>query len=301
MTTPMTGGPRPAPTDAPAGTNASVTGSDERSAAAPARLPGPIRVGLSRGWLEVREFVREWESVVFTFTLPSLVLLLFGVIFDGAFDAGMPAVDFYLPGLIAMGLMSVSFQTLGTGIAVERERGGLRRLRGTPMPPTAYFLGKTVLVLVLALAQLVLLLGVAVLVYDAAMPRDTTAWSVLAWVFLLGTVAGALLGTAVSSLARNARTAAGIVVVPFLVLQFISGIFVPVALLPGWLLNAASLFPLKWMAQGMRAAFYPDEFSAAEPSGAWDLHLVALALGVWCVVGLLLALTTFRWKTRKDG
>ncbi|MFE3460221.1 ABC transporter permease [Nocardiopsis aegyptia] len=266
-----------------------------------ARLPGPIRVGLSRGLLEVREFVREWESVVFTFTLPSLVLLLFGVIFEGAFDAGMPAVDFYLPGLIAMGLMSVSFQTLGTGIAVERDRGGLRRLRGTPMPPTAYFLGKTVLVLVLALAQLVLLLGVAVLVHGAAMPRDAAAWGTLAWVFLLGTVAGALLGTAVSSLARNARTASGIVVVPFLVLQFISGIFVPVSLLPDWVLGAASLFPLKWMAQGMRAAFYPDAFSAIEPSGAWDLHLVALALGTWCVVGLLLTLTTFRWKTRKDG
>ncbi|WP_304455738.1 ABC transporter permease [Nocardiopsis sp. YSL2] len=264
-------------------------------------MPGPIRLGLSRGWLEVREFVREWESVVFTFTLPSLVLLLFGAVFDGAFDAGMPAVDFYLPGLIAMGLMSVSFQTLGTGIAVERERGGLRRLRGTPMPPTAYFLGKTVLVLVLALAQLVLLLGVAALVHDAAMPRNTAAWATLAWVFLLGTVSGALLGTAVSSLARNARTAAGVVVVPFLALQFISGIFVPVALLPDWLLDTASLFPLKWMAQGMRAAFYPDGFSAVEPSGAWDLHLVALALGVWCAGGLLLALTTFRWKTRKDG
>jgi ABC-2 type transport system permease protein len=269
--------------------------------ALPPRLPGPLRVGLSRGWLEVREFAREWESVVFTFTLPALVLLLFGVIFEGTFDAAMPAIDFYLPGMIAMALMSVSFQTLGTGIAVERDRGALRRLRGTPMPPTAYFLGKTVLVLFLALAQLVLLLGVAVVVHGAAMPRDAAAWATTAWVFLLGTVACALLGTAVSSLARNARTASGIVVVPFLILQFISGIFVPVMVLPGWVLDVASLFPLKWMAQGMRAAFYPDAMRALEPSAEWDLPMVALVLGAWCVVGLALTLATFRWKTRKDG
>ncbi|RKS10552.1 ABC-2 type transport system permease protein [Nocardiopsis sp. Huas11] len=282
------------------GTSPTEAVPDARPAASP-RLPGPLRVGLARGWMEVREFAREWESVVFTFTLPSLVLLLFGVIFDGAFDADMPAVDFYLPGLIAMGLMSVSFQTLGVGIAVERDRGGLRRLRGTPMPPTAYFLGKTVLVLFLALAQLVLLMGVAALVHGAAMPRDAAAWATMAWVFLLGTVACAMLGTAASSLARNARTASGIVVVPFLVLQFISGIFVPIMVLPGWVVDVASLFPLKWMAQGMRAAFYPDQMRVLEPSGGWDLPMVALALGAWCVVGLVLTLATFRWKTRKDG
>ncbi|GAB3707200.1 ABC transporter permease [Nocardiopsis oceani] len=265
------------------------------------RPPGPVRVGLSRGWMEVRTFVREWESVVFTFSLPTLILVLFASIFDDLIDVGMPAVDYYLPGLIAMGLMSVSFQNLGTVIATDREYGGLRRLRGTPMPASAYFIGKTILVLFLALGQVAVLLSVAYLFFDATLPTTMEAWATIAWVLVLGTIGCSLLGIAVSSLARTAQAASAVVVVPFLVLQFTSGIFVPISVLPEWVLNGASLFPLLWMAQGMRAGFFPEEMAQFEPSGAWDLHLVALALGAWCVVGLVLTLLTFRWKTRKDG
>lgn len=265
------------------------------------RPPGALRVGLSRGWMEIRTFAREWESIIFTFSLPALILVLFATIFEDMFDMGMPAVDYYLPGLIAMGLMSVSFQTLGTTVASEREYGALRRLRGTPMPPSAYFVGKTILVLFLALGQVVLLLAVAGLLFDATLPTTAAAWSTIAWVFLLGTIGCSLLGIAVSSLARSVQAVSAVVVVPFLVLQFTSGIFVPVVALPDWILAGASLFPLLWMAQGMRAGFFPDVMAEFERSGAWDLHLVALVLGGWCVVGLVLTLATFRWKTRKDG
>jgi hypothetical protein len=135
----------------------------------------------------------------------------------------------------------------------------------------------------------------------SGLPDTAAAWFTVAWVLVLGTIACSLLGIAVSSLARTPQAASTIVVVPFLALQFTSGVFVPVAVLPDGVLAVASLFPLLWMAQGMRAAFYPDGMAAFEPSGAWDLHLVALALGAWCVVGLVLVLLTFRWRTRKDG
>lgn len=275
--------------------------SDHLAPASRRRPPGALRVGLSRGRMEIRTFSREWEGVLFTFMLPAVILVLFATVMGGFFDMGMPAVDYFLPGLMAMGLMSVSFQTLGVAIASEREYGMLRRLRGTPMPPSAYFLGKTILVLFLALGQVVLLLGVAHLFFDAALPNTVGAWATIAWVFVLGTVACSLLGIAVSSLARTTQAASAVVTFPFLILQFVSGIFVPVTALPEWLLNLAALFPLLWMAQGMRAGFFPDAMAAFEPSGSWDLPMVALALGIWCVVGLAVTLTTFRWKTRKDG
>ena len=266
------------------------------------RPPGVLRVGLSRGWMEIRTFSREWEGVLFTFLLPAVILVLFATVMGGLFGTDeMSAVDYFLPGLMAMGLMSVSFQTLGVAIATEREYGGLRRLRGTPMAPSSYFIGKTILVLFLALGQVVLLLGVAGLFFDAALPTSVSAWVTIAWVFLLGTIACSLLGIAISSLARTASAASAVVTFPFLILQFISGIFIPATALPDWILNTAGLFPLLWMAQGMRAGFFPEGMEQFEPSGAWDLHLVALALGTWCVVGLVLTLLTFRWKTRKDG
>jgi ABC-2 type transport system permease protein len=109
-----------------------------------------------------------------------------------------------------------------------------------------------------------------------------------------------VLGIALSALPRTGKSATAVVIPIVLLLQFISGVYLNFAQLPGWLQNVASIFPLKWMAQGMRAVFLPGSFEAAEPSGHWDLGLVALVMGVWLVVGLLLCRFTFRW-IRKDG
>jgi ABC-2 type transport system permease protein len=84
------------------------------------------------------------------------------------------------------------------------------------------------------------------------------------------------------------------------VLQFVSGVYVTFSQLPEWLQNAASVLPLKWMAQGMRAVFLPDAFAAQEQTGTWDLGTVALVLAVWLVLGLVGSRLAFRW-IRKDS
>jgi ABC-2 type transport system permease protein len=85
-----------------------------------------------------------------------------------------------------------------------------------------------------------------------------------------------------------------------LVLQFISGVFFVFTQLPAWMQQVAAIFPLKWMAQGMRSVFLPASFAANEPAGSWELGRVAVMLGVWVVVGLALCLLTFRWTARED-
>src|SRR5690606_32512757 len=270
-----------------------------RTAALPARPPGALRLGLSRGWLEIREFSREWEQLLFTFSLPALLLVLLSAIFAGDGDAGPAVAAYYTASLTATGLMSVSFQNLGIAIATERDNGTLRRLRGLPMPRSSYFLGKVLLVLMLAVGQVALLLGIGWAFYGVQ-PPPAGKWFDLAWIMLLGTTACTLLGIAASSAARSARSTQGAVVLPFLALQFVSGVFVPVHQLPDWLLGIGSLFPLKWMAQGMRSVFLPEEAAALEAAGSWQPGTVALVLAAWCVVGLVLCMTTFRWKTAKD-
>ena len=86
-----------------------------------------------------------------------------------------------------------------------------------------------------------------------------------------------------------------------LVLQFISGVFFVYTELPTWMQQVAAVFPLKWMAQGLRSVFLPESLASIEPAGSWELGRVALVLGVWCVVGLLLCRFTFRWTTKRDG
>ena len=68
--------------------------------------------------------------------------------------------------------------------------------------------------------------------------------------------------------------------------------------IPTWMQTVAALFPLKWMAQGMRSVFLPDSMVMFEPAGSWELDRVAVVLGVWCVAGLALCVATFRWHDR---
>jgi len=259
------------------------------------------RVGWSRGQVELKAFFRERQSVVFILAMPAVMLVLLGAIF-GAQHTGQGATvgDLYVAGLVGGGVMATSYQNLGISIAFERERFTLKRLRGTPMPAAAYFAGKTIQILVAALAEVVVLLAIGVAFYHLRLPASAAAWWTFAWVFALGVAACSLLGIAASSLPRSAaRNGVAVITLPFVVLQFISGVYVPFFLVPPWLRHIASVFPLEWMCRGMRSVFVPQAV-ALEPARSWQHGQTALVLSAWIVAGLVLCLTTFRWQNRRD-
>lgn len=277
-----------------------------RDTSAARRLPGTLRLGLVRGGVELREFVRERDSIIFGFAYPIVMLAIFATVFgdDDPMIANSVSVSFaqyFLPGMVATGVMLSTYQTLAISIAVERDDGTLKRLRATPLPATSYFLGKVFLSLTTVLVQTALLLAVAALVFDVPLPDDAGRWATFAWVFVLGTATGAVCGVAYSSVPRSGRSASAVVVTPLLVLQFTSGVFFPVSQLPAWMLDLSALFPLKWLAQGMRSVFLPDSFAAAEPAGAWQAGATAASLAVWLVVALVVGTRTFRWRRHDDG
>ena len=274
---------------------------DGDAGAAP-RLPGAWRLGLIRGALEIKQFFRLREQVIFTFAFPIVFLFLFASIFgDDMANTGSTASQYYVASMIAAGIMSTSFQSLGISIAIERDDKVLRRLRGTPMPPAAYFLGKIWLVLVTGILETAALLAFGTTLYDVQLPSGISGWLTLGWLFVLGITGCALLGIAISSVPKSAKSATSVVVLPFLVLQFISGVYILIDTVPGWMLNIGSLFPLKWLCQGLRGVFLPEAAAALEPAGSWEYGRIALVLGAWCIGGLLLCLLTFRWKSRSDG
>ncbi|WP_369245235.1 ABC transporter permease [Streptomyces sp. R41] len=266
------------------------------------RLPGGWGLGLQRGALEIKQFFRQRDQVVFTFAFPVVFLFLFASIFsDDVQGAGITASQLYVPAMMAAGIMSTSFQSLGISIAIERDEKVLRRLRGTPMPPAAYFLGKIWLVLVTGALETAILLLVGTTLYDVDLPSDLGKWADFAWIFVLGLTACALLGIAISSVPKSGKSATSVVVLPFLVLQFISGVYIAIDTIPDWMLNIGALFPLKWMCQGLRGVFLPESAKVLEQAGGWEFGRIALVLGAWCVGGLLLCLLTFRWKNRREG
>ena len=256
---------------------------------------------LARGEVEVKQFFRSKDAVVFTLALPMVLLALLASIFSHDIPGtGVPYSQVYTTGLLAGGVASTSFLNLAVAIAGERENGGLKRLAGTPMPRTAYFAGKAIVVLVTCTLEVAVLLVFGHFAYGVAFPASLGRWWTFIWVTLLGATSMSLLGIALSSLPRSSRSAAPVANLPLLVLEFISGVFVPFTSLSPSLYGFAGAFPLRWMAEGYRAALLPAYFQRVEPGHHWDQTAMVLVMAAWLVVGLFLSARTFRWTGRGE-
>ncbi len=258
--------------------------------------PSAARIGRARVGLELRLFTRDPGQVVFSFAYPVVMLLIFGAIFDGQPVAGVDFAQYFLPGIAATGIMLTSFQAVGTAVAEERDRGDLARLQTLGTPPLAYAIGKGGQVVLTTALQLALLLGVAAVAYDVPMPADAGRWLTFAWVSVLGVLAGTVLGLAVSSFVGSARSAGAGIPAVAVVLQFVSGVFVTFSALPEGMQQVASLFPLKWMTQGMRSVFVPDSAVFLEPAGSWEHGMTAIVLVAWVIIGVVVVARTFCWR-----
>jgi ABC-2 type transport system permease protein len=253
--------------------------------------------------VELLQFRRSREAVFFTIAFPLVMLALFGTIFGGQElgpDAGgVTFAQYFIASMTAAGIWGSCFTNLAISIPSERDSGALKRLAGTPMPPSAYFAGKIALVLLLAIIETVLLVAMGLAFYDLRLP-PASQWLTLAWVMTLGITSCTLLGLAVSGLVRNARTASAVVTPVAILLQFISGVYFVFAQLPGWLQNVASVFPLRWLALGLRSVFLPEAFAASEPGGTWQGGTTALVMVIWCILGLAITRRTFSWMSERE-
>ncbi len=275
-----------------------------------AKLPSMARLGIERTRVELKVFFRERDAVIFIFAYPIIMLAIFATVFgqngatvggDASGAGGIPFSQYFLPGMVATGIMLTTFQSLAVSISVERDEGALKRLRATPLPAVSYFAGKIMQTLIVSITQIALLLVVGALVFDIDLPTSSSAWLTFAWVFLLGTATGTVCGIGFSALPRTGKSASAVVTPVVLVLQFISGVFFVFTDLPTWMQRIAEVFPLKWMAQGMRSVFLPPEAAAWEASGSWQHPATAAVLCAWLILGLVVGVRTFRWRRRDDG
>ena len=266
-------------------------------------LPSTLRIGLSRVGVELKALFRDRESAVFTFALPMILMLIFGSVFGSQTlgPTGITFAQYFVAGMIASGIVYTSFQNLAIGIPQERDQGTLKRLQGTPMPRTAYFIGKVGQVAVTYVGQLALLMAIGILLFDIQLPDSAEKWAALGWLSVLGLTTWTLLGLAFSSLPRSGRGASALVTPVILVLQFTSGVFFQYNQLPDWMQQLAALFPLKWLTQGMRYVFLPDGAEALEVVGSFEMARVAMVLLVWTALAAALAWAFFRWRGRDDG
>jgi len=255
-----------------------------------------IRIGLLRAGLELKQFLRQRESVVFTLFFPVILLFIFGSVFKDTIAPGVTFSQYFVAGMIASGLVNTGFQQLAITIPMERDDGTLKRLRGTPMSVSSYFIGKALLVTILMIIQTPLLLLFGTLMFGLNLPTSPTLWWNFTWLVILGSACSTILGIAFSVVPKSGRGASAVVSPIVIILQFFSGVFFVFTSLPTWMQQFAAVFPLKWLTQGMRSVFLPSDFATQEVAGSWEIGKTAVILTIWLVVGLIISIKTFKWS-----
>ena len=255
---------------------------DRASIDAPARAAPFARMLLAQTRMELLLSLRRGESVLVTLILPLLLLLFFGSVPLLPAAAERP-IDYLLPGLLALAIISSSLVSLGIATAFERQYGVLKRLGGSPLPRVGLLLAKMLAVLLIQGLQLALLTGTAWLVFGWRPERVPLA---ALGVVLLGTITFSALGLLLAGTLRAEATLAlanGV----YLVFILLGDMLFPLTQLPTWVAALARLLPAAALAELLRASLQAD---------AVLLHPSLLVLSAWGLATLLLAARSFRWE-----
>ena len=259
------------------------------------KIPSALSLGIRRGGLEIKQFSRQRESVVFTLLFPVILLVIFGSVFTDTIAPNVTFSQYFVAGMIASGLVNTGFQALAITIPLERDFGALKRLRGTPMPASSYFIGKVILVSVSMVIQILMLLGFGAIFFGVEIPTDINKWITFTWLTLLGSACSTALGIAFSIVPKSGRGASAVVSPIVIILQFFSGVFLIFTQLPSWMQQFAALFPLKWLTQGMRSVFLPNSFASEEVAQSWENGNTFLILVVLLAICIFFSVRKFKW------
>lgn len=241
---------------------------------------------------EIRTFLRDPTATFFTLALPVVFLVLFVTIFGSeTLDSGITTATYYVPGIVALAVISATFVNVSITLTQQRESGILKRVRGTPLPPWVFLAGRLVTAVALGVLMAVVLVALGRLVYGVAVPGATLVGFVVALV--VGAAAFCALGVAVTAVIPTEAAAPAVANAVTLPLFFVSGIFIPAESIPGWLLAIADVFPVKPFADALFTAFDPRASGAGLSPP--DLAVVV----AWGLAAALIAARTFRWTPRR--
>jgi ABC-2 type transport system permease protein len=236
---------------------------------------------------EMKLFLREPGSVFFGVLFPTVLIVLLGSI-PGFRDPnpaldGQRAIDLYVPIAIALSLALLALMTLPTALGAYRVKGILRRLAVTPMPPARLLLAQLVTNLLMAIMSVGLLIAVARVVYDVALPQQIVGY-ILA--FLLAAASLFALGLFVAALAPSAKTATSIGMILYLPIMFFAGLWVPRAAMSETTRHISDYTPLGAGVQALQDA----------ANGAWPQPLHLAVMAAYVIVFSVAAARFFRWE-----
>jgi ABC-2 type transport system permease protein len=249
-------------------------------------------------WIQagLKTLVRTPRSAFFTLVFPMILLLLIDSTNSGTVTATGGKVDFaqyFTPSLAIFGLSFACYTSLVFSIPRAREQGILKRIRGTPLPPTTYLAALIAVALLAGLASVTLMVVVGVAAFGVHVYVHLLPAAVIT--LIIGGLCLASLGMAVSSFVERADTAPVVANLTLLPLTFISGVFAPIHGAPGWVTAIAHFFPLSHLVDAFYGTFSPHTTGSGF---AWN-HLAVLV--VWTLLGARVAVKRFRWDPVSPG
>ena len=246
------------------------------------KAASPGRQILTQTQFELLLTLRRGENILVTLIVP-VVLLIFFTSLNIVPAVNGSAVNFLFPGILALAVMAAGMVNLGIATAYERYYGVLKRLGSSPLPRSGLIIAKIISILVLEIVQVILLVGVAVLLYGWQ-PAGSLPLALLAMV--LGTVTFAAIGLAMAGALRAELTLAGANAL-FLLFILLGGGILPLSHLPAPLAAIAQFLPAAALTQALQATMSNN---GSFPGFAF------LVLVIWAIVVLVIAIRTFQWE-----
>jgi ABC-2 type transport system permease protein len=236
--------------------------------------------------LERKLFWRNPSAAFFNFLLPLLFLAAGGVILS----SNQSALNKLVPAIAGMSVMSTTFTALAYNIVFLRERGVLKRIRGTPLPTISYFGGVAANAITNTAVQIAIVVLAGRVLFGIGWPKD---WFELVVFVIAGVVCFAALGVAFAHAIPNFESTAAYVNAVFLPVVFVSFYVFDSSSAPQFLRTIAEALPLYPLIHGLSGALVKGTSLATNLS---DLGVIA----VWAVLGIVLAVRGFSWEQHRE-
>lgn len=255
-----------------------------------ARGAGGAAALLKLTWIELKLFMREPTTIVFTFAFPVVLLFVLGEVFgsgsgvtDERIFGGVGAMNYYAPAYIAVVTMSVGVIMLPARLTDYRSGGVLRRFRASLVPVWAVLGSQVLAALVIGVVGAILVAAFAAAIYPIHFPDSLGA---LAVGFVFCSAAFAAIGTLLGAVMPSPRGAQGAGLMLFFVMLFLSGAAVPTEVMSDTMKTIGKALPLTYAIDFMQAAW---------TGGTWDWASGIVLAGIAIVAGWV-SLRVYRWE-----
>ncbi|MYL20757.1 ABC transporter permease [Halobacillus litoralis] len=234
---------------------------------------------------DLKLFMRDPMAMGFTFILPAVLFVIFGNIFGNESYGGVEYFQLYISAMVAIMILNIGLFTIGLQLVVDREKGVLRRLKGTPLRPWVMFTSILMKALIATFVGAVEIMLIAYFVFDAPITDHLFSYAIT---LVIVTICFCSFSLIITSFAKTIGAGLGMAFVLMYIMLFLSGVTIPLEIYPDTVQTIAKFIPLYYVHDALQLV-WRGAFSFSDMTDIAFLILFA-------VFSLLLSNRYFRWE-----